>query len=41
MVVEFLNNILGTHRHMNGTCISEKFESNGPLVWCLLHIESG
>ena len=40
MVVEFSNNILGTHRHMNGACIAEKFESNGPLVWCLLHIKS-
>ena len=32
MVVEFLNNILGTHRHMNGRCIAEKFELSGPLV---------
>ena len=37
MVVEFLNNILGTHRHMNGTCIAEKFD----LVWCLSHIKRG
>ena len=42
MVVEFLNNILGTHRHIKGTCIAEKFDwqdlSRGPLdITNLLH----
>ena len=41
MVVELLNNILGTHSYIKRTCIAEKFESNRPLVWCLLHIKIG
>ena len=38
---EYLNNILGTNGHIKGTCIASNFESNGPLVWCLLCIKSG
>ena len=38
---EYLNNILGTNGHIKGTCIAANFESNGPLVWCLLCIKSG
>ena len=38
---EYLNTILGTNSHMNGICIAANFESNGPLVWCLLRIKSG
>ena len=38
---EYLNTILGTNSHMKGTCIAANFESNGPLVWCLLRIKSG
>ena len=30
MVVEYLKNILGTNRHIKGTCIAEKFESIRP-----------
>ena len=42
MVVEFLNNILGIHRHIKGTCIAEKFDwqdlFRGPLdITNLLH----
>ena len=33
MLVEYLRNILGTNRHIKGTCIAENVESNGPLVW--------
>ena len=38
---EYFNNILGTNSHIKGTCIAANFESNGPLVWCLLSIKSG
>ena len=38
---EYLNIILGTNSHIKGTCIAANFESNGPLVWCLLRIKSG
>ena len=38
---EYFNNILGTDSHIKGTCIAANFESNGPLVWCLLSIKSG
>ena len=38
---EYLKTILGTINHMKGTCIAANFESNRPLVWCLLHIKSG
>ena len=38
---EYLNNILGTNGHIKGTCIAANFESNRPLVWCLLCIKSG
>ena len=38
---EYLKNILGTNGHIKGTCIAANFESNGPLVWCLLCIKSG
>ena len=38
---EYLNNILGTNGHIKETCIAANFESNGPLVWCLLCIKSG
>ena len=38
---EYLNNIFGTNGHIKGTCIAANFESNGPLVWCLLCIKSG
>ena len=38
---EYFNNILGTNSHIKGTCIATNFESNGPLVWCLLYIKSG
>ena len=38
---EYLNTILGTNSHMKGTCIAANFESNRPLVWCLLRIKSG
>ena len=38
---EYLNNILGTNSHIKGTCIVANFESNGPLVWCLLSVKSG
>ena len=40
MVVEFLNNILGTHRHMNKTCIAERL--NQTDLWfgvnCILKV---
>ena len=38
---EYFNNILGTNNHIKGTCIVANFESNGPLLWCLLYIKSG
>ena len=38
---EYFNNILGTNSHIKGTCTAANFESNGPLVWCLLSIKSG
>ena len=38
---EYFTNILGTNSHIKGTCIAANFESNGPLVWCLLPIKSG
>ena len=38
---EYFNDILGTNSHIKGTCIAANFESNGPLVWCLLSIKSG
>ena len=38
---EYFDNILGTNSHIKGTCIAANFESNGPLVWCLLSIKSG
>ena len=38
---EYFNNILGTNSHIKETCIAANFESNGPLVWCLLSIKSG
>ena len=38
---EYFNNILGTNSHIKGTCIAANFESNGPLVWCLLSIKCG
>ena len=38
---EYLNTILGTNSHIKGTCIAANFESNGPLVWCLLRIKNG
>ena len=38
---EYFNNILGTNSHIKGTCIAAHFESNGPLVRCLLSIKSG
>ena len=37
---DFSDNISGTKRHMKGTCITEKGESNRPLVWCLVCIKS-
>ena len=40
MVVEFLNTILGTHRHLKGTCIAEKL--NRTYLWfgvyCILKV---
>ena len=38
---EYFNDISGTNSHIKGTCIAANFESNGPLVWCLLSIKSG
>ena len=38
---EYLNNILGTNDRIKGSSIAANFESNGPLVWCLLCIKSG
>ena len=32
MEVEYLKNILGSNRHIKGTCIAENFELNRPLV---------
>ena len=37
----YFNNILGTISHKKGTCIAANFESNGPLVWCILSFKSG
>ena len=41
MVVEFLNDILGTHRHIKGACIAKKVRIEIDLFWCLLQIKSG
>ena len=38
---EYYNNILDTNSYIKGTCIVANFESNGPLVLCLLSIKSG
>ena len=38
---EYFNDISGTNSHIKGTCIAAIFESNGPLVWCLLSFKSG
>ena len=33
VVPEYFNNILIAYSHIKGTCIGEKFELNGLLVW--------
>ena len=33
MVPEYFNNILRTNSHIQGTCISENFESNGAMLF--------
>ena len=40
MVAEYLNNILGTNSQIKRTCNVENFESNRPLLCCLLCINS-
>ena len=41
MVPEYFNNILVAYSHIRGTCIGEKFDLNGRLVWLLWEIKVG